>query len=324
MMFVHKLSALAVFITSFLIILLAFFRYIVPWISNPGKIEISISKTFVPITGIATMIQWMYVSDFFGAVIFKLRRALTTQELATSVEPVDVVTAVRAAPGLEGFLLRRGHGIVLFSLAGFSWILHLFHKSSRVDYLLAGTASMTFLTIFGVISLSSINPVRAYLFIELLLIVLFVSLVMMAFGNDADRNRLKTYSILAFIIITQLITPIAIPESPYGQRQYFTSQEVQAKNFDRFVQDEIATDSPYAAERFRFRSNGAEWIGISSHLLNSDFDIPQRYIMLRTNVRIYRFFDPRGWWVLTYDPSNKLNLSNKKIYSNGGANLYLR
>lgn len=324
LVYTHKITTLLVFgavVGSGALILLKSGD----WRDRPVRRATTPSTLFVLtlLSGVLVLVQLTVITDFITGVIGRLLLALQVASVTTVHAVPKAARPVAAGPLY--FLLRRAYGLSLVPLAGIAWLL-LARKAESDDEwtLLAGIAVCIVLTGVGSVSVSAVNPSRMYFYVELLLCVL-VSITLLTRYATGRRRRTLAAAVLVLLLMSQLVSPLVVPDSPQSDRQYLTAEEVAAKRFSSHVPAQIATDQYYAQETVNLRNPGDQrvYVAADENLMN-DTAFPDRdYVAYREKARVYRLYGKmKGRWSLTYDPEVGLDRHRDRVYANGGVVIY--
>lgn len=334
MMYTHKFGTIVISVLGGIFILIA--KY------NPRS-KISNQSIRYPMytvlaLGIFTLVQWVYISGFLDVLAIRIVTIFTGGSEAILSDPPLPTHAEQINQGILDTVLRRGYvasimvtGTLSFLLIGIAHFYspNLSINGTRVYYLYSLGVLLSVLVLFSLLFSSAINPIRAYIYAEPIMVASIFLLFTLIKQKQSAAISGACVLIAIVLFSSQIITPMAIPDHPDRERQYLVQSETEPMGFEeKYIDGQAKMDNLYShklSNKNYNRPNRTESYSGREILNNSIEYNESEYAYIRTTVETYRLFDEyRGWWRLTYDPSEELATDSQKIYTNPGVDIYTR
>ena len=273
-------------------------------------------------TIIVATLQWSFITDYIAKIIVKVMVTLTTEGASASPK-FTMTAATEVLSGILGTLYRRGHAITILIFSGLFWIIAL-RKSDTLRASVALGASAVTVSFIGLAiyapSQEVIPPLRALFMAEFLLIAL-ISASLLKY-----ERRGIVYAFIALIVVSQLASPVAAPDSYKSPRFYLTDSEIAGKDFTfRYVNEGVHTDlyASYYNTPTMINSGGGnnQFKELNEGLYNASLIIKiPPYVLYRHRAEVY--LSRLQQYKLLWRPEIFLSKNSNKIYDSGSTALY--
>lgn len=274
-----------------------------------------------------TILQWVFMSNFAQEVVIRI-----FQLNGGKLHVVENVSgANRVSDTVFHFVHRRLHALSLVPLAAcLSIVVFIKRSHPYTNLILSAFASISVLVVVGIFAPSSLNPIRAYFFIELIAIAIVVLGLSYISAHEFKNNILnsaKKYIILVIIVsvvISQPFSAFFIPDTPGTQRVYLTKAEASAKSWDVHLEGSVFTD-PFFAHEVPNPKQGQSANWRSGHELLFNNRLPREnntYLALRSNIIWRLYYEYRGYWKISYDIEETADRRLNRVYHNGDAKIF--
>lgn len=298
----------------------------------------------LPFIGVILLVlQWLYITTSLSITVYQLVNIFTETGVQIGVDEIGT-SASRPAidTRLLGIVARRGHGIVLISIAGVSWLyfagIEFTRMRSRVVVSLATAAVLAAFLPLSIAFPDQLNYTRTVTIAEPVLLGLAIACGWSLWRNLDARSGVVMQSgraiLLLFgvlLIVAQVGSAPISADHPASHRGYLDGDEASAKMWGhQYAGTNISADPFFAHER-----------PLPAAYVDSDGRIKEAYrqryrlmlepytdqsiaeacptaVMYR-QVRIYR--SPRSQ-VLQWDPESTLNTEYTRHYDAGGIQFY--
>lgn len=332
----------------------------VGWIMGHPRVQVAerqqLSPVFAIFLGVAAFTQNAVITDHIGTATQLILATFGDNWGGITREGGAPAGGVAPDPGLLWPFFSHSHMIVMLAVGGLAWAgLVLLYWTARDPVpqapitLLAAIApivAVTVITVGGVLSTESVQPMRVYALAEPLLAALIgIGLATGAAGvRRSGWGQVGTISVVAILVIFAVFSSTAAPAYPAEQRDYLTKAELTGKEFaaDRLPttdSSEIVTDDKLAREtehRYRVTDKndprvrlGAapddQFTGSNTALLEAEIidDDPSTFLF-RPNADVY--LAGGGYdnyrYKLAWDVEQEADASFNRSYDNGDAILY--
>ena len=289
-------------------------------------------------SGFIAIVQMIYISDFFGMVITRARRLISAFTGEES-EAYEASEAVLAVPGtlpnilslpdttMTVLVFERSYMLFLLLFAGTVYaILFIENYDETISIVILSIIAVTVsLTIVGVGGVSGLNPSRTLLLGE----VFLLAIISWGVFHRYTTQHLWTgiiWILVGVFIVSQIFTPVAVPEYENNPRYYLETDEVDAKLFGcQYISDTVYTDTYYAQEAYIQATYCGGYSSLDrgdppplyeGTVLEQEYD----YIAHRTSVDVYEGQHTR--YQLTWEPETAYNEQYNRIYVNSGVSMF--
>jgi len=350
LVFSHKLSVFITFVTLLMAIVVAFINRLTIAGYGHGSSYQKYEQNRRLFTMIALLlaVQVVFVTQWIKSIVITAILPLLRLSLAPGGDHSQVYQAATAAPGsLLGRAIPQIYWPILLAVAALAAIF-LWQRDDSITLavVLGGVATTAVFASLAFISSEGASVRRVLLYGEPVLIIVIAVAITVTYHHTTQQNRgnrssrvahLSTVLIICLLIIAQTGAADIVPDYPDEPRYYLNSNEVAGKEFGMFsVPGTITTDSYYAGETVVFGYGSLDernrdvgdtpgFHGNDTMLLNGSDAVAANnwtYLAYRTDVDVYAM-EP-GNYRLNWTPTNWLNKSSNRIYSNGDVDLFAR
>jgi len=352
--FTHKLPLLVVFLVIVAFVLVSVALSTMNLYNNNSQFVLPRGAVLGVLAAGLVIIEWAFLTTFLRSVVLQSIGILLSEsiEISPPLTQTPPTAAVPVDRGAIGILTRRGHGLVLLGVGGGAWVYIAIKRIDEiaVRFLLVCVAIPVTLLVTAVAGnppgeASPPSIPRILVFVE----PVVVPLIIVALGGlvpwgktplQPECGRLSTglYSLvttllsivlIAILLVSQLFSPVMIPDYPDHPRLYLTSEEVHAKQFGyEYVDGPIRSDwyvtvawppNPRTGtETARYESIGEPFLNANMTNMSTQYG----QILYRSNVDYY--LTSQGPWSLVWDPEEGFDREYNRIYANGDVILYER
>jgi len=322
-MYTHKLSAVATTLSVTGAVLLGIMH---PATRRSKEVKRLATGAFL-IIALLTAVQLLFITGFIRVIIFQLYGPSVPDSSppnpGLAIDPYTFTNRIFALSYI----------ILMALISGLTWLSLCWrtvqNQGPSRDILFLGFVSPLAALVIALYP-AGVNPVRTIFYVEVLLAVLIAVGGYRAATNSVGSSRpLARYAAIVGIfalLISAGVSPAAAPDWDTLNRNYLTTEEVEAKEWGyQRVPGAIAADQYYASEsppaRIQRRESNSDisfskFESRTSMYLNNSFRQTQPPIVVyRDCIEIYR--SGFGVWKLTYDPELVLNHTYNQVYDSG-------
>ncbi|WP_143423252.1 hypothetical protein [Halegenticoccus soli] len=343
LVYLHKVSVLIAFgIVIFLTLL-----WSVDWWITSRSPASYVSGPVIGLLGVIISVQWLFVTEYInpytGVVV--ILAALTNADLSLLSQTPTYTAATKYTVPLWRTVLNSSFIPFILGAGGVAWLSLFTRRRGDVPTraVLAAAAVTVGFALPGLAISAAPGFRRQFAMASVFVAVLIGIVCTRAWApwssSTAGRERVVSVllvSVVAVIIVTQLLSPLATPDHPDMHRQYLTEAEVDAKHFsNQHVGDLVHAEMYYADEVVDFpraARGGAvhqqtvpnpQWRPglMSIELLNATLiEQEYEYVAVRPKVEIYRLVG--GRYLLEWEPERELDSNYHRVYVNRDVNIY--
>ena len=324
--YTHKLSAVA---TTLSVTGAVFLGIVHPATRRSEEVKRLATGAFW-IIALLTAVQLLFVTGFIRSIVFQLYGPSVPGSPGSS--PASTLLATDPYTFTDR-IFALSYVILMGLISGLMWLGMCWrtvrNRGPPRDILFLGfVSSLAALVI--VLYPAGVNPVRTIFYVEVLLAVLIAVGGCWVVVESVDSSRpFARYAAIVGILVLVVsagVSPIAGPDWDTLNRNYLTTEEVEAKEWGyQRVPGAIAADQYYASEsppaRIQSRESNSD-IGFSKfksrtsmYLYNSFRENRPPVVAYRDCIEIYR--SGFGAWKLTYDPESVLEDAYNRVYDSG-------
>jgi len=302
----------------------------------------TVSSRLILLGVILAVVQWVFLTNYVDNVILWVHGLLTSSGLidrAVSHPPYGSLPRI----GIFELFHHRSQAFLVLGVGGLAWAYVAFrlHHLKRIRILLFVVGVFTAITVVAGVKATSPNapnPIRFYMMVVTLVVVLIGVAAVRLVVNNRGRAKKAVSLLLVVVLVFQVFSAFAYPVYPGTPRYYLTQSEYDAKAFSyAHIDDAVYTDTYYASHLVAVgRTNDPtgpiaddfddRFVSYSLALFNgSVHETEYPYIAHRTRVRVH--WIPPGVWSankydLRHDPTRQFDANYSRIYASEDVHIY--